>query len=99
MRISQSYILLVVNHFKFLNPNCGFTVTTVLNHFTFQDQGSFLQSVQAVFESQSEELAKLVAKHIVEKECLMLKNINLTAVDMSALAFVMKHVQRLKVFK
>ena len=84
---------------EMLFTNYGFTVITVLNCFISQDQGSFLQSVQAVFESQSEELAKLMAKHIVQKECLVIKNINLTAVDASALAFVLKHVQRLRVLK
>ena len=58
-----------------------------------------LQSLQAAFESQSEDIAKLVAKQIVQKKCFTIENTNLTAVDASAMVFVMKHVKGLKMLK
>ena len=71
----------------------------MLNQFIFQDKDDLLQSLQAVFESQSEDLAKLVAKQIVRKKCFEIRYINLTAVDSSAIVFVMKHAKRLKMLK
>ena len=71
----------------------------MLNQFTIQKKGNLLQSLQAVFESQSEELAKLVAKNIVQEDCFSIRNINLTAVDANAIVFVIKHVQGLKMLK
>ena len=65
--------------------------------FTFQGRGNLLQSFQAAFESQSEDIAKLVAKQIVQEDCFMITNINLTAVDANAMVFVMKHVKGLKI--
>ena len=55
--------------------------------------------MQAAFESQSEELAKVVAQKMVQKESLTIKDIYLTAVDVNAVAFVLKHVKSLKVLK
>ena len=71
----------------------------MLNQFNFQVQGNLLQSLQAAFESQSEDIAKLVAKQMVDEECFTIKSTNLTAVDASALVFVMKHVKGLKKLK
>ena len=55
-----------------------------------------LQGLQGCYESQSEELAKQMATKLMKKEGIVLNEMPLTAVDISALTFVMKHVPQLK---
>ena len=55
--------------------------------------------MQGAFETQSEEIAELVAKAVCKNESMDLKNISMTAVDANALVFVMKHVPKLKALK
>ena len=60
------------------------------------DRSGLLQGLQGCYESQSEELAKQMGKKLMNEEGIMLSRMPLTAVDISALTFVMKHVQELR---
>ena len=60
------------------------------------EQSGLLQGLQGCYESQSEELAIQMGKRLMKKEGIKLRDMPLTAVDISALTFVMKHVPKLK---
>ena len=60
------------------------------------EQSGLLQGLQECYESQSEELAIQMGKRLMKKEGIKLRDMPLTAVDISALTFVMKHVPELK---
>ena len=60
------------------------------------EQSGLLQGLQGCYESQSEELAKQMGKKLMKKKGIELDGMPLTAVDISALTFVMKHVPQLQ---
>ena len=60
------------------------------------EQSGLLQGLQECYESQSEELAIQMGKRLMKKKGIKLRDMPLTAVDISALTFVMKHVPKLK---
>ena len=75
----------------------GFSFLTFCSQRTRRSKESgLLQGLQACYESQSEELAKEIAKKLMKKESIVLSSMPLTAVDISALTYVMKHVPKLK---
>ena len=63
------------------------------------EESGLLQGLQACYESQSEELAKEIATTLMTEEGIELEDMPLTAVDISALTFFMKHVPKLKRIK
>ena len=78
----------------------GFSFLTFCSQRTHRSKESgLLQGLQGCYESQSEELAKVIAKKLMKEEGIKLKDMPLTAVDISALTFVMKHVPKLKRIK
>ena len=64
-----------------------------------QRSGQLLQAIQAAFEGQSEEFAKLVASNLTKKETFTLRNVSMTSVDVSSLFFVMKFSTVVKVLR
>ena len=75
----------------------GFSSLTFCSQRTRRSKESgLLQGLQRCYESQSEELAKEIAKKLMKEEGIKLQDMPVTAVDISALTFVMKHVPKLK---